>query len=95
MRDFERTQAGLDVALKSTGRNGTGKAQKNATAISGTTEPGPSQQTTTGSELVLASESSGSKRKFELDEDDIERTARADKTRARRALDDEKVRGSW
>lgn len=94
MRDFERTQAGLDVAQKSIGRNGTGKAQKNATAISGTTEPGPSQQTTTGSELVLASESSGSKRKFELDEDDIERTARADKTRARRALDDEKVPGS-
>lgn len=91
MRDFERTQAGLDVTPKSTDRNGASNTQKNATTISGTTQSGPLQQSATGSELVLASESSGTKRKFELDEDDIERTARADKTRARRALDDEKV----
>lgn len=46
-----------------------------------------------GTELVLASNSNstGAKRKFELDEDDLERTARADKVRARKAIEDEKV----
>jgi len=35
----------------------------------------------------------GTKRKFELDKDELDRIVREDKTRARRALEEEKVMG--
>lgn len=39
-----------------------------------------------------ASKSAGAKRKFELDEDELERIAKQDRVKARKAIEDEKVR---
>lgn len=85
VKDFEMTQAGLDVAPS----NSTSRLSRAPTMRAA--EPSTTNSTTTGTELVLAREGAGIKRKFELDQDEVERTARADKTRARKAIDDEKV----
>lgn len=88
VRDFEMTQAGLDVTPKPSSNHNGSRWSSSTTRANENESPQPSA---TGSELVLARESGGTKRKFELDEDELESAARADKTRARKAIEDEKV----
>lgn len=76
LRDFEMTQAGMSGTSKTTA----------------TEDPARDRTETTGTELVVADKNSGSvKRKFALDEDDVDRSTKEDRSKARKALDDEKV----
>lgn len=78
VRDFERTQAGLEGA--------NGKVAKRVEAAKSNTtkdEPAPGD----GMALVV-----GTKRKFALDEDELSRIAQEDRAKARKAIEDEKVR---
>jgi nitric oxide synthase-interacting protein len=93
VKDFEMTQAGLLDAPnsnKSQSQSQSAEARPPRMMI----EPSkPPDGTNTATELVLVNNSNGTgiKRKFELDETELERTARADKIRARKAIEDEKV----
>lgn len=77
VQDFERVQMGLEARMKGT----------------------PSDQKIVGREAgkIIVEEDvvggkRGEKRKFELDEDELLRIARDERTKARKAIDDEKVR---
>lgn len=77
IQDFEKTQAGLDKILK----------RRRA-------EPRPEPQTTPvaeSSETALVEARPATKRKFALDEEELDRIARDDKAKARKAIEDEKV----
>lgn len=81
------TQAGLTVGSKT---NRTIKAILNKSPDD--TPRGVSQSA--GNELVVASkdkDGAGTKRKFTLDEDEVDRNARQDEAKARKAIEDEKV----
>jgi hypothetical protein len=80
------TQAGMDVAGKTSVAN---------TRIEAPPETSKAPAAiTAGNELVLANTNGGTKRKFSLDEDEIDRNSRDDKAKARKAIEDEKVRTS-
>ncbi|KAH8909488.1 ENOS interacting protein [Coniochaeta sp. PMI_546] len=72
IREFELTQAGLDV-----------KASKGSTRAKSIQEHPPSTE-------VNGVERRGEKRKFSLDADEVERIAAEERTKARRAIEDEK-----
>ena len=79
IKDFERTQAGLndlDASIRGTYR--AGHKEEEATPVAG--KPDKSVA------LVL-----GTKRKFQLEQDELDRIERADKAKARKAIEDEKV----
>jgi nitric oxide synthase-interacting protein len=78
VKDFERTQAGLE------GTNGR-VARKEESVKTKITKDEPAP----GDEMALVV---GTKRKFALDEDELSRIAQEDRAKARKAIDDEKVR---
>lgn len=87
IRDFEMTQAGLTVASKESK-----KSKPTSTEPTGDIPRNVSQPI--GNELVVATKDKdavGVKRKFTLDEDEVDRNARQDKAKARKAIEDEKV----
>ncbi|KAI8947325.1 hypothetical protein F4801DRAFT_561046 [Xylaria longipes] len=80
VREFEMTQNGLDVRSRS--------------AVSSKPTPTPTSdgRDREGSAVVEGDRPSGAgKRKFEMDEDEIQRIAADDRTKARKAIDDEKA----
>lgn len=102
VRDFELTQAGIDVP----GRQAK-EEEKQADSKSGNDggvkremkllEGAPSDDTTEkhdkeGKELIEADGDGAKKRKFELDVEDLNKAAQEDRSKARKAIDDEKVR---
>ena len=87
IRDFEMTQAGMDVAGKTSVASARAEAPPE---ISKAPEEAPAA-ITAGNELVLANKNAGTKRKFSLDEDEVDRNSREDKAKARKAIEDEKV----
>lgn len=78
VHDFEMTQAGISTA----GKTG---------SIKSTDETPRGDSQLTGDELVVANKDGGTKRKFALDEDEVDRNAREDRAKARKAIEDEKV----
>lgn len=78
MKDFERTQAGLEGTTGKAAK----KEQEVRTAHTTKVEPALGDETA----LVI-----GTKRKFALDEEELSRIARQDRAKARKAIDDEKV----
>ncbi|KAI1082192.1 hypothetical protein F5B20DRAFT_26341 [Whalleya microplaca] len=99
VREFEMTQSGLDVKARSGGgvgdknnnNNSAGKGTATATAVTPADSRGRSESTT-GEELVNGQSSRGAtKRKFEMDEEELRRIAREDRTKARKAIEDEKA----
>ena len=94
IRDFELTQAGLTTT------NGGGTITSSNASNHSTNKTGKATPT---SSSAAAAESAnkqqdavvlhaGSKRKFSLDADELDRIAENDKAKARKAIDDEKVR---
>lgn len=78
VQDFERIQAGLEAKMKG------GSTDQKIVGREG------------GKIIVeedLVGGKRGEKRKFELDEDELLRIARDERTKARKAIDDEKVCG--
>jgi nitric oxide synthase-interacting protein len=83
IREFELTQAGLSIKRESASSTGRGK-----------TEPPPGRDATQDDHGKIGQESvpkTGEKRKFSLDPDEVARIADEERTKARRAIDDEKV----
>lgn len=82
IREFELTQAGLSIKRESTssGRGKTEPPEREA----------QSETPKNGQELGPRT---GEKRKFSLDPDEVARIAQEERAKARRAIDDEKVRG--
>ncbi|KAI0906751.1 hypothetical protein F4824DRAFT_426911 [Ustulina deusta] len=78
VREFEMTQNGLDVRSRSTDTAGP--------------TPTPDSRDREGPSTVEGDRRSGArKRKFELDEDEVQRIAADDRAKARKAIDDEKA----
>ncbi|KAL3959089.1 hypothetical protein ACCO45_007251 [Purpureocillium lilacinum] len=77
VRDFEMTQAGLSTARKQKQEQPQQQTAANGTA--------PQDESSTAVVHV------GSKRKFELDQDELQRIVREDKLKARKAIEDEKA----
>ena len=77
VRDFEMTQTGLSTARKQKQEQPQQQTAANGTA--------PQDESSTAVVHV------GSKRKFELDQDELQRIVREDKLKARKAIEDEKV----
>jgi nitric oxide synthase-interacting protein len=76
IREFELTQAGLDVKSGRASQNPEGsRNEENRSPFA--SENGQTQR--------------GEKRKFSLDEDEVARIALEERTKARKAIDDEKV----
>lgn len=76
IREFELTQAGLDVKSGRASQNPEGsRNEENRSPLA--SENGQTQR--------------GEKRKFSLDEDEVARIALEERTKARKAIDDEKV----
>jgi nitric oxide synthase-interacting protein len=82
IRDFELTQAGLAPSVPAAAKAG----RAPATAVA-TTAPSDSKQITNGD----ASSKTGVKRKFSLDESELDRIAQQDRAKARKAIEDEKA----
>lgn len=81
IREFELTQAGLSIKRGSSASNGREK-----------TEPsGRDTQAENGKNGQDSGPKAGEKRKFSLDPDEVARIADEERTKARRAIDDEKV----
>ena len=74
IREFEATQMGLDVTPRDMRNEQSAKDRVKETDLGAQSAPPPSPR--------------GSKRKFELDVAELQRVARADRTKAQRALDD-------
>jgi nitric oxide synthase-interacting protein len=101
VRDFELTQAGIDVAQ---GRKVKGEEQADSIKGDGgegkremkLLEGAPSDETKeqhgkNGGGLVKVDGESAKKRKFELDPEDLNKAAQEDRSKARKAIDEEKV----
>ncbi|TFB01850.1 Nitric oxide synthase-interacting protein [Trichoderma ghanense] len=86
IRDFELTQAGLanGIINNSNNSNSNNKTGKATTSSSAATESAKKEE---GAVVVHA----GSKRKFSLDADELDRIAESDKAKARKAIEDEKA----
>ncbi|KAI0455185.1 hypothetical protein F5B21DRAFT_207658 [Xylaria acuta] len=81
VREFEMTQNGLDVRSRST-------ASKPTPAPTPTSD----ERSREGSSVVEGDRRSGAgKRKFEMDEDEVQRIAADDRAKARKAIDEEKA----
>lgn len=80
IREFEMTQRGLDVA----GRK-LGEKKKKPTQDTAPDTISPEEETRNGNSAM------GTKRKFELDDQELSRIASEDRAKARKALDDEKA----
>ncbi|KAI1348644.1 hypothetical protein F5Y01DRAFT_208943 [Xylaria sp. FL0043] len=93
VREFEMTQNGLDVRSRSTSI----AAPRSTSASTSTPKPKPAPASTPTSREREASggerqgTSASGKRKFEMDEDEIQRIAAEDRAKARKAIDDEKA----
>lgn len=79
VKDFELVQAGLQAGSSSAGK-------KKSYFV----EEAPANSSNGGQELVVAG-SHGTKRKLALDEDELNRAAKEDRAKARRATEQEKV----
>lgn len=93
VRDFELTQAGLltnGVATTTTNNDASHSSIKMIKAASPSVAAGESAKK--GDALVVHA---GSKRKFSLDADELDRIAENDKAKARKAIEDEKVRWNY
>lgn len=86
VREFEMVQAGFDVP----GAGGGGGGGAGAGAGAGVGEGRESLELVRGAADSEAK--TGEKRKFSLDEDEVVRHAENDRAKARKAIDDEKVR---
>jgi len=81
IREFELTQAGLSIKREATSSTGREKAEP----------PGRDAQGDNGGNGYENGAKTGEKRKFSLDPDEVARIAEGERTKARKAIDDEKV----
>lgn len=82
VREFEMTQRGLDVAGRKLGEKKPPKKTRDTTTTADTIVE---EETRNGNGVT------GTKRKFELDDQELSRIASQDRAKARKALDDEKA----
>ncbi|KAI0180838.1 ENOS interacting protein [Hypoxylon sp. FL1284] len=85
VRDFEMTQIGLDAKARRFDKNGDSSARRRGESGTGADE----NKEIEDSKAREEGPSSGRKRKFEMDADEMARIAEADRARARRAMDDD------
>lgn len=94
VRDFEMTQAGFKVAgLKNEEEAEDAKKDEGPKKEVKLLEGAPSTETAEkdGKEVTTNDSNSGNKRKFELDPEDLSKAAQEDRSKARKALDEEKA----
>jgi nitric oxide synthase-interacting protein len=84
IREFELTQAGLSIKTGGASSGGTRKTEV----------PGREAPSENGKSGQDNGPRTGEKRKFSLDADEVARIAEEERAKARKAIDDEKVRGS-
>lgn len=84
VRDFEKTQAGLEAQVRLlNGKSSQTTARRIEAAPKASEE---TEEASSSTALVV-----GNKRKFALDNDELDRIAQEDRSKARKAIDDEKV----
>ena len=96
VRDFELTQQGIKVAGpkdRAEGNSDTkedGQPKKEMKLLEGA--PKADDPDKDAEQVTTTAANGGTKRKFELAQDDMDRAAKEDRSKARKAIDDEKVR---